>query len=44
MDQTAILRRIKAYDPDAVLMLEGTTGTDNIRRAVRTVREIWAQV
>lgn len=40
MDLTAVLRRIKAYDPDAVLTLEGTTGQD-IPHAVTTIKTIW---
>ena len=43
LDKEAILRRIKASDPDAVLVLEGTVGED-IPVAVRTVRDIWARV
>ena len=43
LNMTQILRRIKAYDPDAVLTLEGTTGED-IAHAVKTIRGIWEQV
>lgn len=43
LDLEAILRRIKAYDPDAVLTLEGTTG-DYIESAVKTIRSIWERV
>ncbi len=43
LDKTAILSRIKASDPDAVLVLEGTTGED-IPIAVKCVRDIWAKV
>ncbi len=43
LDLTGILRRIKAYDTDAILTLEGTTGAD-IPHAVQTLREIWEQV
>ncbi len=43
LDMTAILRRIKAYDKDAVLTLEGTTG-DHIARAVATIKTIWERV
>lgn len=43
LDKEAILGRIKASDPDAVLVLEGTTG-DDIPIAVKTIREIWARV
>ncbi len=43
LDKRAILSRIKAYDPDAVLMLEGTT-TDDLPFAVQTIREIWESV
>lgn len=43
MDLEAILRKIKAYDRDAVLTLEGTTGA-HIAQAVATVKEIWERV
>lgn len=43
LDMTQILRRIKAYDENAVLTLEGTTG-DNIPLAVKTIKEIWEVV
>lgn len=43
LDMEAILRRIKAYDPDAVLTLEGTTGAD-ICHAVTTIKTIWERV
>ncbi|MBR2890538.1 MAG: sugar phosphate isomerase/epimerase [Oscillospiraceae bacterium] len=43
MDMEAILRRIKAYDENAVLTLEGTTG-DHIARAVATIRGIWDRI
>ena len=43
LDLKAVISRIKAYDPDAVLVLEGTTG-DDVAHAVQTVRSIWAQV
>ena len=43
MDMKAILSRIKAYDPNAVLTLEGTTG-DGIAHAVTTIRSIWEAV
>lgn len=43
LDIEAILRRIKAYDRDAVLTLEGTTG-DSIRHAVTTIKDIWERV
>lgn len=43
MDKRAILSRIKAHDPDAVLVLEETVGAD-IPLAVKTIREIWEQV
>lgn len=43
LDLEAILRRIKAYDPEAVLTLEGTTGTD-IVHAVTTINKIWERV
>lgn len=42
-DLEAVLGRIKAYDADAILTLEGTTG-EHIRHAVETIRRIWAQV
>lgn len=40
LDMTEILRRIKAYDENAVLTLEGTAG-DDIPHAVKTIKEIW---
>jgi len=40
MDMKQILKRIKAYDKNAILTLEGTTGTD-IPLAVSTIKEIW---
>ena len=43
MDKYAILSRIKAHDPDAVLVLEETVG-DDIPLAVKTIRDIWEQV
>jgi len=43
LDMEAILRRIKSYDENAVLTLEGTTGAD-IPHAVRTIKEIWDRV
>ena len=43
LDKEAILSRIKASDPDAVLVLEGTTGED-IPFAVKTIRDIWDRV
>ena len=43
MDIPAVLGRIKAYDPNAVLTLEGTTGED-IPRAVDTIKTIWERV
>lgn len=43
LDLEAILRRIKAYDPDAVLTLEGTTG-QHIQYAITTIKEIWERV
>lgn len=43
LDMGAILRRIKAYDPEAVLMLEETTGED-IPHAVEIIRRVWAEV
>ncbi len=43
LDLEAILSRIKAYDPDAVLTLEGTTNPD-IAHAVTTINEIWERV
>lgn len=42
-DYPAILRKIKAYDPDAVLVLEGTTG-DDIVPAIGFVKRTWASV
>ena len=43
LDLKAILGRIKAYDENAVLTLEGTTGAD-IRHAVHTIKTIWESV
>lgn len=43
MDLEAVLRKIKAYDRNAVLTLEGTTG-DDIRHAVTTINTIWERV
>ena len=43
MDLYQILGRIKAYDPDAVLTLEGTTG-EHISHAVATINKIWESV
>ncbi len=43
MDKEAILRKIKAYDPNAVLTLEGTMGAD-IPFAVKSIKEIWERV
>jgi sugar phosphate isomerase/epimerase len=40
LDMREILKRIRAYDENAVLMLEGTTGAD-IPRAVQTIDTIW---
>ena len=43
MDLKAILKRIKAYDENAVLTLEGTTG-EHILHAVTTINSIWESV
>ena len=43
LDLQAILSRIKAYDKEAVLVLEETTG-DDIAHAVKTLRTIWESV
>lgn len=43
LDMRAILKRIKVYDSEAVLMLEETTGED-IPHAVETIRRVWAEV
>ncbi len=43
MDMTAILQRIKSYDKNAVLTLEGTTGA-HIAHAVTTIKSIWESV
>lgn len=43
LDMRAILKRIKVYDSEAVLMLEETTGAD-IPHAVETIRRVWAEV
>lgn len=42
-DYPAILSRIKAYDKDAVLVLEGTTG-ENIAPCAEYVKKVWTQV
>lgn len=42
MDMEAILRRIRNYDENAVLTLEGTTG-EHIENAVKLIRRIWAE-
>ena len=42
-DMEAILHRIKAYDENAVLTLEGTTGA-HISHAVETIKTIWERV
>ena len=43
MDLKAVLKRIKAYDENAVLTLEGTTG-EHISHAVTTIKSIWESV
>ena len=43
LDLKEILTRIKRYDENAVLTLEGTTGED-IRHAVETINRIWEAV
>jgi hypothetical protein len=43
MDHEAILRKIKAHNPHAVLTLEETVGSD-IPFAVKTIKEIWERV
>ncbi len=43
MDKETILRKIKAHDPNAVLTLEGTMGSD-IPFAVKTIKDIWERV
>lgn len=43
MDLKAILKRIKAYDENAVLTLEGTTG-EHIEHAVTTIKMIWESI
>jgi len=42
-DLETILKMIKAYDEDAVLVLEGTKA-DGIEHAVKTVRRIWNNI
>jgi Cys-tRNA(Pro) deacylase len=42
-DLQAILSRIKAYDPNAALVLEETTG-EHIEHAVKTIKTIWESV
>ncbi len=43
LNMEEILRRIKAYDENAVLTLEGTTDPD-ISHAVHTIKTIWERV
>lgn len=43
LDLETILRKIKTYDDNAILTLEGTTG-DAIAHAVNTIRTIWERV
>ncbi len=43
MDMRAILKRLKAYDQNAILTLEGTTGA-HIAHAVTTIKSIWESV
>lgn len=43
MDMAAVLRKIKAHNPDAILTLEGTTG-NHIAFAVETIQKIWEDV
>lgn len=43
LDKVEILRRIKAHNPEAILVLEGTTG-EGIQFAVQQLREIWERV
>lgn len=43
MDMEAILRKIKNYDENAVLTLEGTTGAD-ISHAVATIKSVWERI
>lgn len=43
LDLHGILRRIKAYDSEAMLVLEETTGND-IAHAVSTIQNIWESV
>ena len=43
LDLKTILKRIKAYDENAVLTLEGTTG-EHILHAVTTMKTIWESV
>jgi L-ribulose-5-phosphate 3-epimerase UlaE len=43
LDLEAVLGRIKKYDENAVLTLEGTTGND-IQFAVNTIKTIWERV
>ena len=43
LDIVAILKRIKDYDQNAVLVLEETTG-DDIAHAVKTIRTTWESV
>lgn len=43
LDMKAILKRIKNYDPDAVLVLEETTG-EHIEHAIKTIKNTWESV
>ena len=40
LNHVEILRRIKAHNPDAILVLEGTTG-EGIQFAVQKIKELW---
>lgn len=42
-DFKEILSRIKAYDKDAVLVLEGTTG-DDIVPCIRFIKKVWSNI
>ncbi len=42
-DYKEILKRIKRHNPDAVLVLEGTTG-DDIAPSVKLIKEIWSEI
>lgn len=43
IDYKWYLKQLKAYDEDAILVLEGTTGED-IAPSIRLIRDLWAEI